>query len=155
MGNKYNPAINGPAAAKYHREKCDDIKLRPPKGTLAFWKEIAASEGLSVTRMVMKAVDEYAARRGAFDAYVVSFITYGENVVRGDVAKPTTASVKVIETSSPEAARVEFFDYVLREIGDGHEVTRRTNNILQIRMTDTGEREVCEILSITKRNAGG
>lgn len=154
MKREYTPS-RARANAKYNAEKCDDIKLRPPKGTHAFWKEVAESEGLSVTRMVMAAVEEHVARKGTFDAYQVSFITYGENVVRGDVAKPTAASVKVIETSSPEAARVEFFDFVLREIGVGHEVMRRTNNILQTRIVDTGEREVCEILSITKRNAGG
>lgn len=46
------------AILKYLSEKTEDFKLRLPKGTKDRWKEAAAARGVSVTQLIIQAVEE-------------------------------------------------------------------------------------------------
>ena len=45
------------AKSKHVREKCDDIRIRPPKGTKDVWKNAAAEKGLSMQRYIITTVN--------------------------------------------------------------------------------------------------
>lgn len=46
------------AVRKHQREKLDEIKVRPPKGTKERWKAAADQHGQSLTQFVIRAVEE-------------------------------------------------------------------------------------------------
>lgn len=46
------------ATIKYLAAKTDEIKLRLPKGTKDYWKEAAAARGISVTQLIIQAVED-------------------------------------------------------------------------------------------------
>ena len=52
------------AITKYQKEKCDEIKIRVPKGKKSIIKEFAESKGKSVNGFVNEAVDEKMEREG-------------------------------------------------------------------------------------------
>ena len=52
------------ANEKYIKEKCDEIKIRVPKGKKSIIKEFAESKGKSVNGFVNEAVDEKMEREG-------------------------------------------------------------------------------------------
>ena len=56
MGTKYTEAQKK-ASMKYLQEKTDDIRLRVPKGTKDRWKEAAEARGISMTQLVLEAVE--------------------------------------------------------------------------------------------------
>ena len=62
MGGAYTEAQKR-AAAKYHAEHTDAIRLRLPKGTKDLWQAAAAVAGVSMTQFVKAAVDEAIARQ--------------------------------------------------------------------------------------------
>lgn len=45
------------ATTKYIREKLDEIKIRPPKGTKDRWKSYADSKGLSLQKFIITSVE--------------------------------------------------------------------------------------------------
>lgn len=56
LGTKYTEAQKK-ASMKYLQEKTDDIRLRVPKGTKDRWKEAAEARGISMTQLVLEAVE--------------------------------------------------------------------------------------------------
>ena len=46
------------AVAKYQSEKVEDIKIRVPKGRKEYYKDAAASVGLSLNNFAITAMDE-------------------------------------------------------------------------------------------------
>lgn len=58
MSGKYTDAQKR-ASMKYIAEKTDDIRIRTPRGTKERWKQAADTMGISMTQMVMEAVEEH------------------------------------------------------------------------------------------------
>lgn len=58
MSGKYTDAQKR-ASMKYIAEKTDDIRIRTPRGTKERWKQAADMLGISMTQMVMEAVEEH------------------------------------------------------------------------------------------------
>ena len=52
------------AVAKYHAEKVEDIKIRVPKGRKDYYKDAAATVGLSLNQFAVQAMDEKIDRDG-------------------------------------------------------------------------------------------
>lgn len=46
------------ATAKYMKEKLDDIKIRPPKGTKERWKAAAGRKGMSLQKFIIFSVEK-------------------------------------------------------------------------------------------------
>lgn len=46
------------ATIKYLAEKTDDMKLRMPKGTKDRWKAAAEARGISLTQLIIQAVEK-------------------------------------------------------------------------------------------------
>ena len=44
-------------ARKHIQEKCDEVKIRPPKGTKARWSVAAEAQGNSLQRFILDAVE--------------------------------------------------------------------------------------------------
>ena len=56
MGGKYTDAQKK-ASIKYIQEKTDDIRIRTPKGTKERWKQAAEARDISLTQLVIDAVE--------------------------------------------------------------------------------------------------
>lgn len=56
MGSKYTEAQKA-ASIKYLREKCDDVRVRVPKGTKDIWKAAAEEQGISLQQFIIQAVE--------------------------------------------------------------------------------------------------
>ena len=56
MGSKYTDSQKK-ASIKYLQEKTDDIRIRTPKGTKERWKQAADAKNMSLTQLVIEAVE--------------------------------------------------------------------------------------------------
>lgn len=56
------PEKNREYVRRHIAEKCDEIKIRPPKGTKDLWRSAAEKEGKSLQRFIIDAVENHIAK---------------------------------------------------------------------------------------------